>query len=334
MENSRKCIDPVADSLLFRLEPLKPGQLACVALSGGMDSVVLLHGLVRLREQRTLSLSALHVNHQLQPDAPQWGEFCQELCRQWEVPLVLETVSVARQPGQSLEAEARHARYAIFRNQAVDWVLLAHHLDDQAETLLLQLLRGAGIQGLQGMPVCRTLGDGPGLLRPLLSVPRREMLRYAQRHGLRWVDDPSNQDVRYTRNFLRQRVTPRLEEIAPAWRTTMARSAAHLATAQRLLDELAQQDYQNCQCGDGLEGRGLQRLSMDRGVNLLRWWVRRAGAPSCSARRWEDWWRQCGAGPDRHPQLCWRGWRVFRQQGVWYVRPLSLAACRESAADK
>ncbi|MDA8416463.1 MAG: tRNA lysidine(34) synthetase TilS [Betaproteobacteria bacterium] len=323
MENTRKPTDEVFRALSGAVRHLQPGQTVRVALSGGLDSVVLLHGLVQWREREVISLSALHVNHQLQSMATQWSEFCGTLCRQWQVPLVTETVTIVRQPGQSLEAEARRARYDAYRRQLVDWVVLAHHQDDQAETLLLQLLRGAGIPGLQGMPMCRTLDDGTNLLRPLLGLSRATLERYAAHHGLSWVEDPSNREVRFTRNYLRHRVAPLLDEIAPSWRRTLARSATHLAAAQRLLDDMAQQDYHHCQRGDGIDGRLLRELSSERGINLLRWWARKMGAPPCSTGRWEDWWHQCRAGPDRHPRLRWGGWVVFRERGVWY-------GCRET----
>lgn len=320
MASSNKPADPVTGAVRQVLgQHVGPGQQVMVALSGGVDSVVLLDVLRHRQADFGFRLSALHVNHQLQAGAPDWAFFCQTLCARWQVPLVVETVEITRRPGQSLEAQARHARYRAYQAQATDWLVLAHHQDDQAETVLLQLLRGAGVRGLQAMPASRALATGLRLLRPLLSVTRPDLLVYAQTQGLTWVEDPSNQDTRFARNFLRQRVTPLFDEGFPAWRTTLSRSAEHLAVAQRLMDERAEKDFEICRQGEGLDGQRLQRLTPDRGINLLRWWVHRAGAPSCSQARWVDWWRQCAAPTDRHPRLSWGGWSVYRQRGVWYL---------------
>jgi tRNA(Ile)-lysidine synthase len=215
------------------------GRRAVVALSGGVDSVVLLHAVHKLRAKYRLSLRAVHVNHGLSPNAARWALFCRRYCRALRVPLAVKRVQVSRK-GKGLEAAARAARYAAFRSQAADVVLLAHHLDDQAETVLLNLLRGAGVRGASAMPEAGVLADKV-LLRPLLSVSRAAILDYAHAHRLQWIEDESNAEEALTRNYLRRRVGPLLSERFPRWRENLARAARHFAKseldANRLLRE-------------------------------------------------------------------------------------------------
>ena len=203
-----------------------------VAYSGGLDSTVLLH-LMASRADDAL-LTALHVNHQLHADADEWEQHCRLQCLALGVPLAVQSVAV-HEHGDGPEAAARHARYAAFEAQLGDGeaLLLAQHLDDQAETLLLRLLRGAGGEGLSGMPWRRSLGRG-WLLRPLLEVPRSALLEYARAHRLQWIEDPSNRSVRFDRNYLRREVMPLLEARWPAYRQTFARAAGHLRQSARL----------------------------------------------------------------------------------------------------
>jgi tRNA(Ile)-lysidine synthase len=189
-----------------------------VGLSGGIDSVVLLH---LLKHQP--GLCALHVHHGLSPNADAWAAFCRRLCRQWRVPLKISKVEV-RRSGKGLEAAAREARYAAFGKLDVDMIALAHHLDDQAETVLMNLLRGAGLRGASGMqPLARF--EDKLLARPLLGVSRAQIEAYARAQGLEWIDDESNADEGLTRNFLRRRVGPLLETRFPDWRRALARAA-------------------------------------------------------------------------------------------------------------
>jgi tRNA(Ile)-lysidine synthase len=198
-----------------------------VGLSGGVDSVVLLHVLAALRKEFGFSLSALHVHHGLSANADRWSRFCLRLCRALKVPLRVQRVRVTR-TGEGLEAAARSARYQAFGREKADAIALAHHLDDQAETVLLNLLRGAGLRGLSGMPALGRL-KGKLLLRPLLEVPRSAIEAHAAAQGLEWVEDESNADETLTRNFLRRSVAPRLEARFPRWRESVARAARHAA---------------------------------------------------------------------------------------------------------
>jgi tRNA(Ile)-lysidine synthase len=190
-----------------------------VALSGGVDSVVLLHRLSR----QLPAISALHVHHGLSPNADAWARFCRKLCRRLEVPLTIKKVKVARR-GNGLEAAARDARYRVLLQAPTPVIALAHNLDDQAETVLMNLLRGAGARGASGMPE-RGRRGAKTLWRPLLGVSRKEILAYARRHELDWVEDESNADQSLTRNFIRRRVGPILAGRFPRWKEALARAA-------------------------------------------------------------------------------------------------------------
>src|SRR5688500_10050882 len=223
---------------------VEPGDRLLAGLSGGVESVALLDCLQRCARRLRLRLSALHVNHGLHPNAPSWAAFCRRWCRARGVPFLSVTVRVGR--GGSIEAAARAARYAAYARQDCDFVVLAHHCDDQVETFLLQLLRGAGIKGLAAMPPLKSKvesrkseGTSPGILRPLLDATRAEILEYAKARKLAWIEDDSNADVRFARNYLRHEVLPALARRFPAYRSTIARSVGHLAEAALLLDEMA-----------------------------------------------------------------------------------------------
>lgn len=195
-------------------------------LSGGIDSVVLLHLLKSESRERGIRLSAVHVHHGLSPNAEAWARFCRRLCRAWQVPLKVRKVKVAK-AGEGLEAAARRARYEVFRKLRTD-IALAHTLDDQAETVLMNLLRGAGVRGASGMAGRARIGNFI-LARPLLGKPRAWIEEYARRHGLEWIEDESNRDEAFTRNFVRRRVGPLISERFPRWREALARAAGHFA---------------------------------------------------------------------------------------------------------
>jgi tRNA(Ile)-lysidine synthase len=205
------------------------GRRVAAGLSGGVDSVVLLDVLRGLAPRHGFRLSAVHVHHGLSPHADAWARFCRALCRRWRVPLTVRRVRVEKR-GRGPEAAARAARRAALASLPADVIALAHQLDDQAETVLLNLLRGAGPRGAAAMPVAGRLG--PKILwRPLLGVPRTEILAYAQSRSLRWVEDESNRDDALTRNFLRLHVGPLLASRFPRWREGLARAARHMARA-------------------------------------------------------------------------------------------------------
>jgi tRNA(Ile)-lysidine synthase len=252
---------------------VRTGDHLAVALSGGVDSVVLLDLLSKFSKPMQLELSAIHIEHGISPHANQWSTFCQTLCDRLTIPLSIFRLKIHKQPQESLEAIARQARYQVFERIQTDYIVLAHHQDDQAETLLLQLLRGAGVRGLSSMPITRPLKPGTSikLLRPLLDIPRSAILFYAKQHGLSWVTDESNTDTSFNRNFLRHRILPLLEQRYPAYRKTLFRSSQHLSEATYLLDELAKIDAKNIIVTDKIKLEELRNLDFPRAKNLLRY---------------------------------------------------------------
>jgi len=206
------------------------GKRIAAGLSGGVDSVVLLHVLHGLAPVLGYRLSAIHVNHGLSANAGDWQRFCSAFCLELGIPFKAVRVKVQKQRG-GLEAAAREARRAAFTGVGADAIALAHHLDDQAETVLFNLLRGAGLAGASGMPVQGRLGRKL-LLRPLLDVPRSGIRAYAAEHRLGWIEDESNADEALTRNFIRRRVGPLLESRFPRWRESLARAARHFSGAE------------------------------------------------------------------------------------------------------
>jgi tRNA(Ile)-lysidine synthase len=282
--------------LLARLQAWRAAPVWYVAFSGGLDSTVLLHLMTRLCHQQELPpLRAVHIHHGLQDAADAWPEHCRQLCSTLGVPLLVRSVQV--DPGASLERAAREARYRAFAAilQEQDLLLLAQHQDDQAETVLYRLLRGAGVRGLSAMAESRALG-GAKLLRPFLDVPRRELLAYAQEHALPWVEDPSNSDTQWARNFLRREIFPRLRQHWPQVSAVLARCARHQAQAQVLLDELAELDHQACQARLPMEWLNLPCLNLEqvrqlsdaRQANLLRYWLA-AHTRLPDSRHWQGW---------------------------------------------
>jgi tRNA(Ile)-lysidine synthase len=267
--------------LLLNLQPWRHATTWHIAFSGGLDSTVLLHLLADLAKNQSLpALNAIHVHHGLQAAAEAWPEHCRSMCESLGVPL--QVIRVQVQPGASLERAARDARYAAFieATQANEVLLTAQHRDDQAETLLFRLLRGAGVRGLSGMPRQRPLGKGQ-LLRPLLDATRAELEAYASQHKLRWIEDPSNQDRQFSRNYLRHQVFPALTQRWPQAMASMARSAAHLSEAQELLNELARIDLSEASAASefdwlklpSIKLAPLEKLSDARQRNALSHWL-------------------------------------------------------------
>ncbi|GGY17415.1 tRNA lysidine(34) synthetase TilS [Paludibacterium paludis] len=286
-----------------------------LGLSGGIDSVVLLDLLARGRSERPFSLCAVHVHHGLSPHADRWVEHCRALCEALNVPLRVHRVKLAIPGGMSLEAVAREARYGVYRESRADCVVLAHHADDQSETQLLQLLRGGGVRALAGMPTLRDEG-GCRYWRPLLGFSREEIEAYAVSRALSWVEDESNADVRWRRNFLRHDVFPRIARAVPEYRRHLARSAALMADAAQVLEEVAGMDLETCEDHEGLDLGRFSALSAPRQRLLLVAWLGKLGAPSAAPEMLEDFRHQVlVAGEDRSPSLTWGGVVVFRYRG-------------------
>jgi tRNA(Ile)-lysidine synthase len=231
------------------------GKRIMVGLSGGVDSVVLLHALA----QERVDLRAAHIHHGLSPNADRWAAFCRRFCKRLRVPLTVRRVRVAKK-AEGVEAAARAARYAALRKLPFDVLALAHQLDDQAETVLMNLLRGAGPRGASGMPA-RIRFDGRLLVRPLLDVPRESILAYAREQALPWVEDESNAMDAYARNFIRLRIAPVLTERYPRWREALARAARHFARTDADARNLLR---------DFLAARGLRAPSEAKLVEMLK----------------------------------------------------------------
>jgi tRNA(Ile)-lysidine synthase len=332
-----------------RREPHRSGAALAitVALSGGRDSMVLLDALATAAPLHAISLAAVHVHHGLSPQADAWAEFCADACTARGVPLSVHRVRVDRTAGTGIEAAARAARYAVFGAVRADFVALAHHADDQAETLLLQLLRGAGPHGLAAMPVVRPLGTGVALLRPLVALPAADLDAYARARGLAWVDDESNADPTLRRNFLRHEIVPRLGAVFAGYPATLARAAQLQGEAAQLLDELAAADARDPLVPNAGDDRGgaldregfasLARSAPHRARNVLRWFLRRHDLRAPSAARLEAMQRQlAGAAPDARVRLAHDGAEIGIHRGLILVHspppPPWRAAWRGEAA--
>lgn len=299
---------------------VRPGERLTVGLSGGVDSVVLLHALAVLRPA---GLAALHINHGLSPHADRWAGFCAEYARTLGLPFSTTRVAVERGSADGLEAAARRARYAAFAAAPGDWIVLAHHRDDQAETVLFNLLRGSGIAGAAAMRAC-----SGRLLRPLLGVDRAGIVRYAQTHRLNWIEDESNADLRHARNFLRHRVIAPLLQRFPAAARNLAAAAARFAEAQDLLDALARSDLGKLD-DFPLPLAVLQTLDEPRVRNVLRYLLarHRVGIPS-EARLREICRQLLSAGLDRRPAFPLGEYRLTRRRGIIYLEAVRPSAER------
>jgi tRNA(Ile)-lysidine synthase len=311
--------------LLAALQRLPACRHYWVAYSGGRDSHVLLHALAALRQQLTATIEVVHVDHGLHPQSSQWLQHCQSVCDELNLTLINRQVNARPDSGESPEAAARKARYAVLAELlSVDDILLtAHHQDDQAETLLLQLLRGAGPHGLAAMPVIKPFASGY-LARPLLDFSRDELDTYARHHDLHWIDDPSNEEPRFKRNYLRHDIMPRLHAQWPACSRTLARSASLSADAASLLDQLAAQDMLTLTLDEGLSVARLQALEPNRQRNVLRFWCASNAMPLPSQAHLLQIQHQMLSAADSVPLVSWPGAQVRRYQGCLTIAPPML----------
>jgi tRNA(Ile)-lysidine synthase len=314
-------------NLTSRLTPWLNAPAWRVAFSGGLDSTVLLHLLASYaRHHPAPPLRAIHVHHGLQAAADAWPDHCRAVCAALGVELEVVPVQVA--PGASLEQAARNARYDAFEKRlGADEVLFTgQHRDDQAETLLFRLLRGAGLRGLSAMPAHRALGQG-SLARPMLGFSRQQLQAYADAHGLVWVDDPSNGDTAFARNFLRGEVLSLLRGRWPQAEANLARSAEHLGEALGLLDELAGSDLVSACDNAPLPWLGLDSLSLDalcaltpaRQRNALQYWLsQRTRLPD--TRHWAGWNDLRDAAADACPVWRLTDGELQRSHGrIWWL---------------
>lgn len=334
--------------------------------SGGLDSTVLLH---LAQQHGGIRVRALHVHHGLAAQADAWLAHCQATCARWGVPLQHERVTVTP-AGEGLEAAARHARHAAFARQLADgeWLTLAHHQDDQAETFLLHALRGSGVDGLAAMRPLRRFAHG-WLWRPLLDVPRRELLAYARQHRLDWLDDPSNAQDTFARNYLRHTVLPLLTARWPHATSSLAQAAHLAAEARDLLHPQDTADLAHCRLDADatLSLPALLALPAARRARVMRLWLRQLGLPALpfaalhtlerevftarhdarAAFRWQDahiecWRGQLHAGHfhpgldpgwscvwDGHGRLALPdGGELWLEGGSGFVQPVNVSARR------
>jgi tRNA(Ile)-lysidine synthase len=312
MENSRnRPIDPVAAVAACIDRHAVNGQRLIVGLSGGIDSVVLLHTLRAAAASRQLALAALHIHHGLSSNADAWLAHCRALCAGWDIPFFAERVAVERDSADGLEAAARRARHEAYARASVDWVVLGHHRDDQAETLLFNLMRGTGLRGAGAM------SERKGrLLRPLLGVGRVDIERYARAHELRWIEDESNADTGFSRNYLRHNVLAGLEKRFPGSTANMAAATARFAEAERLLDDLARLDLAGHDAVFPLDVAVLAALPEPRARNVLRHLLQQHQIGIPGDERLRELLRQLiHAAPDRHPSAVFATWRILRRRG-------------------
>lgn len=329
---------PLIAHLQDALAALPPGPL-WVGYSGGMDSLALLHALAALPEARARGLAAIHVDHGLHPDSADWAQHCRLTAAALQLPLRIVRVAVARAGGEGLEAAARAARQAAFRQHlpAGGMLTLAHHADDQSETVLLKLLRGAGPEGLRGMRPLRRFGAGR-LWRPLLGLARAELAAYAQQQGLDWIDDPSNADPRHARNFLRHSVLPVLRARWPRLDTAIGHSARWMAAAAEQLDADAELALAQIQGLDPATLRWQDWLDLPDALRplVLRRWLRGLELPTPEHVHIDQLQQQLSqAGGDRNPRVSWAGAELRRYRDLLYaLAPLApLAPDWEQAWD-
>lgn len=321
MASSRKSLYPDLESIVEEVarRHLLSGERVVLGLSGGLDSVVLLSIFRKIAPILGVRLSCLHVNHGISPNAEKWAGFCSDLCSTWGLPLRIGRVDISPHLDQGIEAAARIARHAEFERQDAQWVLLAQHQDDQAETLLLQLFRGSGIKGLAAMGEVGRLRDKK-LLRPLLAAQRRELEAYAKSNGLEWVDDESNLDQRYDRNFIRHGLFPLIEERYPAFKKALSRSSRLFAESSGLLSDLAQIDGKGALEGKALNASRLGELSGPRAKNLLRYFLETCGLAMPSERRLLEMLKQLlNARRDASVSIRHDGFEIRLYRGIIHV---------------
>jgi len=295
-----------------------------VGFSGGLDSSVLLQvACLVAQDLGTSPPLAVHVHHGLQAAADDWATHCERTAADLGAAFTLKRITVERAGGESPEAAAREARQAALTAAAdesdADALLLAHHRDDQSETVLFNALRGTGLPGLAGIPAARTLGERRLLLRPFLGLPRDALERWAREQALGWIDDPSNADTTLRRNLLRQRVLPLLATAMPQAPASLARLARHAAEAQRLADDLAELDAATWTDARGLRCNAFVELPSHRARNLLRRLLAQHGLRMPDSAKLDEMLRQLAGGG--RPDILHEGHRVTRLRGRLQILP-------------
>ena len=280
-----------------------------VALSGGLDSQVLLHLMSELALEQPLQLQAIHIHHGLSPNADQWAQFCQNSCDQLNIPLTIDYLHLDHHQQSNLEQVAREARYDAFKQlmTANTILITAHHQDDQAETVLLQILRGSGLQGLCGMRAVKPFALG-WHWRPLLDVSRQDLVKIAQQKHIDWIEDESNLNVKFRRNFLRQQIFPQLQTVWPSYTKMLAKTARHCQDTEALLDDFIRQQLQ------ALGGQHANTLSISKlaiqpeyaqRILLRAWLVQHTHYPPSEKRLAAILEQKQEAAWDRMPIIYW-----------------------------
>lgn len=297
-----------------------------VAFSGGLDSSALLVLAAEYARRHQLQLQAVHINHQLSPNADAWAMHCQQFCQQRQIPLECINVKITTASRTSLEAQAREARYRALAGcmQTNTLLLAGQHQDDQVETLLLQLKRGAGPKGLAAMPALKPFASG-WIGRPLLSLSRQALQEWALAQRLNWIDDESNDSLAFDRNFIRHRILPELKQRWPGVERAISRSADLCAENQDLVEQLAQLDLAQTEQDGCLQLTALKQLTPARQRNLLRFWLAQREVVMPPAARLLSFIAQLQQlKPDRHPEMVWHNWRLVAYAGSLYLTPAKL----------
>ncbi len=314
-----------SDRLLDTLRALSKPAAYLLAFSGGRDSQVLLHLLAAVQKQLPARLAAVHIDHGLQSESLGWAVHCEQVCQTLGVPIKRLTLRLSPARGESVEAQARTARYEALSELLGEgeMLLTAHHREDQAETVLLQLLRGAGPAGLSAMPLVTSFGNGLHC-RPLLEVSAEQIQTYAESHHLSWVEDGSNSNDRFDRNFLRNQVIPLMRQRWPAMSRTLSRSARHCSEAQKLVEQTAHRLLHNLvdPRSGSLALPELLKLPACESRAVLRLWIRTSGFATPDTTRLDRILDEMGgAAEDRNPLVHWPGVEIRRYRGRLYVRP-------------
>ena len=334
----------MASSRKSQLSP-KLGKRIAVAISGGLDSVVLLDAVCKAQaKNKPAEIFAFHIHHGLQKQADDWLIFCEKLAKKYQIHFDFRLLHLMDIEQGNIEARAREGRYEALTDLCIEYgiedLLLAHHQNDQAETVLLQLLRGAGVAGASGMPSSRLLNSKEGKLtlwRPLLNQSRKDLEAYAKEHKLKWIEDPSNQNSQYRRNAIRKTIIPALEKIQPEAIANLARSAGLLGEAQTLLDRLAMQDGKTILLKNGIQLKQLLELAkkdLPAANNLLRYWLKTNDLTMPSQERLTSWWRdlesvKAGAQlewvHDARVICLWRGILQIQEEsaGEWVFKTIA-----------
>lgn len=316
--------------LLSSLAHVSPSACLWIGYSGGLDSHVLLHALALLKKQNKFpqKLHALHFNHGWNASAGVWEKHCHAVCQTLDVPYTCQNIVAWPQGGESPEAFAREARYKAFSDylHAGDYLLTAHHQDDQAETLLLQLFRGAGLRGLAAMPALAHFSQGHHW-RPLLLYSRNELLTYANEHQLNWIEDSSNRDEHFDRNYIRHAIMPLLKKRWPNVHKTIARSAQHCSQANSLLDHLAKKDLQSIQAEEPfiLSLKKLNGLHEEQLNNLLRYWLQQLNFSLPSQAQLEQIKQSViKSAIDANPSVAWGDYVIRRyRDNLYALKPIT-----------